>query len=91
MSFCEEVAKRGEKFRVKVKMGDQYNHPDDPDHYISYIQLWNRETFHCRSTFQSGRAGQPTEPCRSRLLHCPFDQHESLGYGCMYKTRPVAK
>ncbi len=55
--FCEEVAKRGEKFRVKVKMGDEYNHPDDPDHYISYIQLWNRETFIAEAHFSPGVLG----------------------------------
>ena len=42
--ICEETAKEGEKFKVKVKVGDQYPHPDDPNHFISYIQLWNRET-----------------------------------------------
>ncbi len=55
--FCEGVAKRGEKFRVKVKMGDEYNHPDDPDHYISYIQLWNRETFIAEAHFSPGVLG----------------------------------
>ncbi|MGQ9619411.1 MAG: desulfoferrodoxin family protein [Bacteroidales bacterium] len=35
---------RGEKFMVKVKFSEHYVHPDDPDHYISLIQLWNRET-----------------------------------------------
>jgi superoxide reductase len=55
--ICDDVAKRGEKFRVKVKLGDQYNHPDDPDHYISYIQLWNRETFIAEAHFTPGTLG----------------------------------
>ncbi len=55
--ICDEVAKRGQKFRVKVKIGDEYNHPDDPDHYISYIQLWNRETFIAEAHFTPGVLG----------------------------------
>ncbi|HYW96801.1 MAG TPA: desulfoferrodoxin family protein [Bacteroidales bacterium] len=55
--ICNDEAKRGEKFRVKVKLGDQYDHPDDPDHFISYIQLWNRETFLAEAHFTPGTLG----------------------------------
>ncbi len=55
--ICDETAKKGEKFRVKVRMGDEYNHPDDSDHYISYIQLWNRETFIAETHFSPGTLG----------------------------------
>ena len=43
--FCPDAVKRGEKFEVKVKLGEEYPHPDEHDHFISVIQLWNRETF----------------------------------------------
>ena len=56
--ICEKNAKRGEKFRVKVKMGEEYNHPDEPDHYISYVQLWNRETFLAEAHFAPGTLGK---------------------------------
>lgn len=49
--FCPSEIKRGEKFKVKVKMGEEYTHPSDFDHYISYIQLWNRETFIAQAFF----------------------------------------
>ena len=59
--ICDDFAKRGEKFRVKVMMGEEYNHPDDPDHYISYIQLWNRETFIAEAHFTPGTMGNKAD------------------------------
>ncbi len=52
--ICDKYAKRGEKFKVKVRMGTEYSHPDEPDHYISYVQLWNRETFIAEAHFAPG-------------------------------------
>lgn len=54
---CESTAKKGEKFKVKVKVGDEYAHPDDFDHYIAYVQLWNGETFLGQATFAAGAMG----------------------------------
>lgn len=51
---CDDQAREGEKFRVKVRLGTEYAHPDDPDHYITYIQLWNRETFLAEAHFAPG-------------------------------------
>ena len=36
---CGDKATAGEKFKVTVKMGDEYPHPDDFDHYIAWVQL----------------------------------------------------
>jgi superoxide reductase len=55
--ICEDTAKEGEKIRVKVILGDDYPHPDEPNHYISYIQLWNRETFIAEAHFTPGILG----------------------------------
>jgi len=41
---CAETAKVGEPFEVTVKMGNEYTHPDDFDHYIESITLFNGET-----------------------------------------------
>ncbi|MCL3781439.1 dethiobiotin synthase [Prolixibacteraceae bacterium JC049] len=54
---CEDVAKRGEKFTVKVQVGDEYLHPDDFDHYISYIQLWDGEKMLAQTNFTAGAMG----------------------------------
>ena len=55
--YCEKSAKKGEKFTVKVKVGNEYQHPDDFDHYISYVQLWDRETMLGQATFNAGTYG----------------------------------
>ena len=54
---CESEAVKGEKFKVKVRVGDQYAHPDDFDHYIEYVQLWNGETLLGESKFTAGAMG----------------------------------
>lgn len=54
---CENNAKKGEKFKVKVKVGDEYLHPDVPDHYIAWVQLWNNEKMLGQATFIEGALG----------------------------------
>ncbi|MFO7754448.1 MAG: desulfoferrodoxin family protein [Bacteroidales bacterium] len=55
--LCDDEVKKGEVFRVKVKMGENYTHPDDYDHYISTLQLWNRETLLAETKYSSGAYG----------------------------------
>ncbi len=55
--ICERETKRNEKLKVKVTLGDEYVHPDDYDHYISTIQLWNRETLLAQVHFAPGAMG----------------------------------
>lgn len=54
---CDKQAKAGEKFKVKIKIGDQYKHPDDPDHYIAWLQLWNGEKMLAQANFIEGALG----------------------------------
>ncbi len=54
---CNDNAKKGEKFKVKVKVGDQYKHPDDSDHYIAWVQLWNGEKMLSQVTLVEGAFG----------------------------------
>jgi superoxide reductase len=54
---CEESATKGEKFAVTVKMGNEYSHPDDFDHYIASISLFNGETLLAKADFMSGALG----------------------------------
>lgn len=58
---CDAFAREGEKFRVKVRIGTEYTHPDDADHHIKYIQLWNRETFLAEVHFGPGVLGSKPE------------------------------
>jgi len=50
-------AKKETPFVVKVRMGDEYAHPDDFDHYISYVQLWDGETLLGQANMQAGALG----------------------------------
>lgn len=54
---CADTAVAGEKFTVKVKVGDEYLHPDDFDHYINWVQLWNGETMLAQANFTAGALG----------------------------------
>lgn len=54
---CEDTATVGEKFKVKVMVGDEYKHPDDFDHYIQWVQLWDRENMLAQATFSAGAQG----------------------------------
>ena len=54
---CEAKAKSGEKFKVKVKVGDEYKHPDDFDHYIESVTLYNGETKLAEATYVPGTLG----------------------------------
>jgi len=54
---AEGSAKKGEKYKVKVKVGDEYLHPDDPDHYIAWVQLWDGEKMLAQANFIEGALG----------------------------------
>lgn len=54
---CEETAKAGEMFPITVKMGNEYTHPDDFDHYIANMSLFNGETLLARADFTPGALG----------------------------------
>ncbi len=54
---CESSAPKGEKFKVKIKVGDQYAHPDDFDHYIAWVQLWDGENNLAQANFTAGALG----------------------------------
>jgi len=54
---CDATAKKGEKFAVTVKMGQEYSHPDDFDHFIANMALFNGETLLARADFVPGTLG----------------------------------
>ena len=54
---CEGNAVKGEPFKVKVKVGNEYKHPDDFDHFIKYVQLWSGETLLAETNFPPGTLG----------------------------------
>ena len=54
---CEKTAKKGELFEVTVQMGQEYTHPDDFDHYIESITLYDGETKLAHTSFVPGTFG----------------------------------
>lgn len=54
---CADQAKAEEKFPVTVRMGKEYSHPDDTDHYIRSIQLYNGTTLLAEAGFPAGTLG----------------------------------
>ncbi len=54
---CETTAKAGQKFAVTVRVGNEYEHPDDPDHYIKSISLYDGETLLAEANFTAGVLG----------------------------------
>ena len=50
-------AKKGEMLAVTVKMGNEYTHPDDFDHYIESVTLFNGEVKLAQATYIPGTLG----------------------------------
>jgi len=53
----EGSAKKGEMLSVNVKMGQEYTHPDDFDHFIESITLFNGDTKLASASFIPGTLG----------------------------------
>lgn len=54
---CISEARPGEILRIRVRVGTEYAHPHEADHYIALIQLWNRETLLAEAHFYHGVLG----------------------------------
>ncbi|QOG11559.1 class II SORL domain-containing protein [Arcobacter sp. FWKO B] len=54
---CQNNAKKGEKFAVTIKVGEAYTHPDDFDHYIASVTLFDGETMLAKADFVAGALG----------------------------------
>ena len=56
---------KGESFQVKVKMGNDYVHPDVDDHYIQSMQLFNGETLLATAIYTPGATTHGLDPASS--------------------------
>jgi len=54
---CADTATKDQAFAVTVKMGNEYAHPDDNDHYIRSMQLYNGQTLLAEASFPPGSLG----------------------------------
>lgn len=55
--YCETSAAEGEKFPVKVVVGKEYTHPDDFEHYIAELKLFDGERQIAGSVHFAGENG----------------------------------
>ncbi len=54
---CEDSAQKENPFAVTVKVGNEYTHPDDLDHYIKSVSLFNGATLLGEANFPAGLLG----------------------------------
>ena len=54
---CANTATAGEPFEVTVKMGNEYTHPDDFDHFIESVTLFNGDTMLAKASYVPGTLG----------------------------------
>ncbi len=54
---CATTAVKDMPFKVTVKVGNAYTHPDDFDHYIANVQLYTGDALLARADFVSGTLG----------------------------------
>lgn len=54
---CARTAKKGEPFKITVRVGEHHAHLDEFDHYIANIQLYTADTLLARADFVAGIVG----------------------------------
>ncbi len=57
MFFARTRLHQAKSSALESRLGDEYPHPDDHDHFISVMQLWNRETLLAEARYTAGAMG----------------------------------
>ncbi len=70
--------KKGEPFEVTIEVGKLIAHPNEPGHYIEFIELYAGETYLCRMDF-TAKTTWPVMKARVTLDHahgklCAFER-----------------
>ena len=74
----EGEAKKGETLKVNVKMGNEYTHPDDFDHFIESITLFNGDTKLAMASFVPGALGNEKSHCEVTFTIRPMGKKLNL-------------
>ena len=74
----EGEAKKGETLKVNVKMGNEYTHPDDFDHFIESITLFNGDTKLAMASFVPGTLGNEKSHCEVTFTIRPMGKKLNL-------------
>ncbi len=59
---------KGEYFDVKVEVGKIVDHPNEPEHFIEFIELYADDTYLCRMDF-TPKTTAPTFTAKIALEH----------------------
>ncbi len=78
-------AKKGELHPVTIKMGQEFAHPDDFDHFISQISLFNKNQKLAEATFLPGALGN-VKGHMEITFNVVFDKNAEL-YAQSYCTK----
>ncbi len=54
---CVEQTREGEPFPVAVRVGHESEHPDEPEHYVAWLQLWSGERLLAEARLVQGLLG----------------------------------
>ena len=59
--YCDEEMGKGKKSMVKVIVGKEYSHPDDFDHYIDKVELYDGDRLLAEAHVPAGTLGNQPE------------------------------
>ncbi|HHH54701.1 MAG TPA: dethiobiotin synthase [Bacteroidetes bacterium] len=59
--YCDEKMEKGKKSLIKVQVGKEYSHPDDFDHYIDKVELYDGERLLAEAHVPAGTLGNKSE------------------------------
>lgn len=71
-------AKQGELLEVHVQMGNEYTHPDDFDHYIESITLFDGDTKLATVSFVPGTFGNEKSHAQATFFIRPMKKKLNL-------------
>ena len=77
--ICEDKSTKGVPFKLTVQVGQEFGHPDDFDHYISSISLYNKGLKVSETNFAVGtQGGQDQTGHQNVTLELVLNQNAKL-------------
>lgn len=63
-----EKVKRDQEFEVRIEVGKLFPHPNEPGHFIQWVELYSGDTFLARAYFNGG-SSYPEVTFKVKLSH----------------------
>ena len=88
-----EVVRAGEPFEVRIEVGEALPHPNEPDHFIEFVELYADETYLARVSLTAGTTC-PEAVLRVALGHGDFRELRAFArcnlHGMWASARPIS-